>query len=178
MSRQYFADVLCDPPSVALTTITATSETVLVATMNTPIGANEPRAGKIYRLTVGGTLTTGTAGTLIITPRYGLTIGGTALGASPTQNYIPSITAAPFIFEYTLVFRTCSMAASGSTCVGSGVFVSGGAVATAGSCTTVLCSSTASVTVDTTVTSGLWIGITLSVTPSLIPHWCTWQSWN
>ena len=178
MSRQYFADVLIDPPSVALPTITATSETVLVPTMNTPIGANEPRAGKIYRLTVGGTCTTGTAGTLIIQPRFGLVIGGTALGVSPTQNYVPSITTAPFIFEYTLVFRTCSTVASSSTCVGAGVFCAGGAVATAASCTTVLCSSTGSVTVDTTVATGLWIGVTFSVTPSVIPHWCVWQSWN
>lgn len=178
MSRQYFADMLLDPPSVALPTITAITETVLVPTIYTPIGPNEPRAGKVYQLRVGGTCTTGTAGTLIVTPRFGLVIGGTALGPSPTQNYVPSITLAPFYFEYTLVFRTCSMVASSSTCVGSGFWSSNGAIATAASSTEVFCSSTGSVTVDTTVASALWIGVTFSVAPSVIPHWCTWQSLN
>ncbi len=162
-----------------MATITATSETVLVPTIFTPIPANEPRAGKIYKLSVGGTCTTGTAGTLIVTPRYGLVIGGVALGASPTQNYVPSITLAPFIFEYTLVFRSIGVAAgANSTCVGSGVWISNGAVATAASSTVVVASSTASVSVDTTIASGLWIGVTFSVAPSVIPHWMTWRALN
>lgn len=180
MSRQYFVDSPnTDPATAALATITATSETVLVPTIFTPIAAMEPRAGKAYRLCVGGTCTTGTAGTLIITPRLGLTISGAALGASPTQNYVPSITLAPFYFEYTLVFRTIGVAAgANSTCVGSGIWWSNGAVATAASSTVVVASSTASVSVDTTIAQALWIGVTFSVAPSVIPHWATWQSLN
>lgn len=178
MSRQYFADI-ADPPLAALPTITATTETVLVPTLFTQIPAMEPRAGKVYQLRVGGTCTTGAAGTLIITPRFGLVIGGVALGASPTQNYVPSITLAPFYFEYTLVFRTIGVAAGAtSTCVGTGMWHSNGAIATAASETAVLCGSTGSVSVDTTVATGLWIGVTFSVAPSVIPHWCTWQSLN
>ncbi len=172
-------DTPVDPPLAALPTITATTETVLIPTIFTPIPAMEPRAGKIYRLTVGGTATTGTAGTLTITPRYGLVIGGVALGASGAQNYVPSITTAPFLFEYTLVFRTIGVAAgANSTAVGTGRWSSGGAVATAASETAVLATSTASVSVDTTVASGLWIGVTFSVAPSVIPHWATWQTFN
>jgi len=179
MSRQYVADLTLDPPSAALPTITATSETVLVPTLFTQIPAMEPKAGKVYKLTVGGTCTTGAAGTLIITPRYGLVIGGVALGASPTQNYVPSITLAPFIFEYWLQFRSIGVAAGAtSTATGHGIWTSGGAVATASSATTVVCSSTASVSVDTTVASGLWIGVTFSVAPSVIPHFAIWQSLN
>lgn len=179
MGRQYFADTLTDPPSAALATITATTETVLVPTIFTPIPAMEPRVGKVYKLTVAGTCTTGTAGTLIITPRYGLVIGGVALGASPTQNYVPSITLAPFLFEYHLQFRTISVAAGAtSTAVGYGIWTSGGAVATAASATSVNVCSTASVNVDTTVASGLWIGVTFSVAPSVIPHSCIWQALN
>lgn len=178
MSRQYYADTIVEPIATALTTITATSETVLVPTIFTPIPANEPRAGKVYELTVGGTCTTGTAGTLIITPRYGLVIGGTALGASPTQNYVPSITLAPFIFRYWLTFRSIGLAGANSTAVGSGIWESNGAVATAASSTVVVASSTASVSVDTSVASGLWIGVTFSVAPSVIPHWHTWRSLN
>ncbi len=178
MSRQYFADVLTEPLSTAYATITATTETVLVPTLSTTIPANEPRAGKVYKLTVGGTCTTGLAGTLTITPRYGLVIGGVALGTSPVQNYVPSITLAPFIFEYWLTFRTIGQAGANSTAVGAGRWGSNGAVATAGSETAVVMSSTASISVDTSVASGLWIGVTFSVAPSVIPHWSMWQALN
>lgn len=179
MSRQYVADVPLDPPSAALPTITAITETVLVPTLFTQIPAMAPRAGKVYKLTVAGTCTTGLAGTLIITPRYGLVIGGVALGASPAQSYVPSITTAPFIFEYWLQFRTIGVAAGAtSTATGHGAWRSGGAVATASSATTVCVTSTASVSVDTTVASGLWIGVTFSVAPSVIPHFALWQEIN
>jgi hypothetical protein len=178
MSRQYLGDTLVDPLGVALTTITATSETVLVPTVLVGIGANEARAGKIWKLRVGGTCTTGTAGTLIITPRLGLVIGGASLGPSATQNYVPSITLAPFYFEYTLVCRALGLPGANSAFVGSGVWVSGGAVATAASSTTVIAGSTASVLADASIATGLWIGVTFSVAPSVIPHWHTWQSEN
>src|SRR5437016_14354897 len=124
MTRQYYADVLVDPQPAAFPTITATTETVLIPTLFTPIPALEPRAGKVYQLRVGGTCTTGTAGTLIITPRFGTVIGGVSLGASPTQNYVPSVTLAPFEFVYTLVFRTIGQAGANSTFVGSGKWIS------------------------------------------------------
>lgn len=179
MSRQYVADLTMDPPSAALPTITATTETVLVPTLFTPIGANEAKAGKVFKLTVGGTCTTGLAGTLTITPRFGLVIGGTSLGISGAQNYVPSITLAPFIFECYLQFRTIGIAAgANSTATVHYSWCSGGAVATASSSTTVMGSSTASVSVDTTVASALWIGVTFSVAPSVIPHFAAWQSLN
>lgn len=178
MSRQNFSDLLVDPSGTAFATITATTETVLVPTLWTPIPAMEPRAGKVYQLQVGGTCTTGTAGTLILTPRFGTVIGGVSLGVSPTQNYVPSISLAPFLFTYTLVFRTIGQAGANSTCVGSGTWVSNGAVATAASATEVICGSTASVSVDTSIANALWIGVTFSVAPSVIPLWHTWQSLN
>lgn len=181
MSNQTFTSlVVCDPPSSALPTITAITETVLIPTIFTTIPATSVRSGQILKLTVGGTCTTGVAGTLIITPRYGLVIGGTALGASPTQNYVPSVTTAPFIFEYYLQFGTIGVAAGANSKVyGWGKWMSGGAVATAASVTAVLLSSsTADVSVDTTVASGLWIGVTFSVAPSVIPRTALWQSVN
>jgi len=178
MTRQYFADLLLDPQPAALPTITAITETVLVPTLYTPIPAFEPRAGKVYRLEVGGTCTTGLAGTLTLTPRFGTVIGGVALGASPAQNYVPSITLAPFYFTYTLVFRSIGQAGANSTCVGTGSWESNGAAATASSQTGVVCGSTGSVSVDTTIANALWIGVTFSVAPSVIPHWATWRSLN
>jgi hypothetical protein len=179
MTRQYFRDVLTEPASSVFATITATSETVLIPTLWTPIPAFEPRAGKIYHLIVGGTVTTGTAGTLIIQPRLGTTISGVALGVSPTQNYVPSITTAPFLFEYYLVFRSVGQAGTNSKAVGTGMWRSGGAVATAASETMVLCSTTgADISVDTSIANALWIGVTFSVAPSVIPIWHVWESLN
>ena len=179
MTRQYFRDVLSEPLSAVSTTITATSETVLIPTLLTPIPAFEPKAGKVYHLVVGGTVTTGTAGTLIITPRLGTTISGTSLGVSPTQNYVPSITTAPFRFEYYLVFRSIGMPGANSKAVGYGVWESGGAVATAGSETSVHCGTVgADISVDTSIANALWIGVTFSVAPSVIPIWHVWESLN
>ena len=178
MSRQYFDDTLTEPVNADFTTITATSETVLIPTVYTPIPALEPRAGKVYELIVGGTVTTGTAGTLIITPRYGTVIGGVSIGVSPTQNYVPSITTAPFLFRYYLVIRALGLPGTNSTIYGAGQWVSGGAVATAASQTSVNVAGTATAAVDTTIASALWIGVTFSVAPSVIPKFHIWRSLN
>jgi hypothetical protein len=179
MSRQYFADTLTEPVNSAYTTITATTETVLIPTALTGIPANEPRAGKVYELWVGGTCTTGVAGTLIITPRYGLVIGGTSLGVSPTQNYVPSITTAPFLYHALLIIRSIGLPGANSTVTCSGKWESAGAVATAASQTSVQHTTVgAAISVDTSVASGLWIGLTFSVAPSLIPQWHIWRSLN
>jgi hypothetical protein len=179
MSRQYFADTLTEPVNAAYTTITATTETVLVPTVLTGIPANEPRAGKVYELTIGGTVTTGASGTMIITPRYGLVIGGTTLGASPTQTVVPSITTAPFLYRCLLVIRSVGLPGANSTVVCTGKWESGGAIATASSQTSVShCTTGAAVSVDTSVAAGLWIGVTFSVAPSVIPQWHLWRSLN
>jgi hypothetical protein len=150
---------------------------VLIPTALTPIPAGEPRPGKIYELIVGGTVTTGAAGTLIITPRYGLVIGGTTLTASPTQNYVPSITTAPFIYRCYLVIRSVGLPGANSTVLANGVWQSGGAVATAASETAVLHYGS-SAAIDVSVASGLWIGVTFSVAPSVVPQWHVWRSLN
>lgn len=177
MATQNFRSLIIAGPTANLPTITATTETVLIPTIFTPIPAMDARPSTVYKLTVGGTCTTGTAGTLIITPRYGLVIGGTALTASAAQNYVPSISLAPFLYECTVFIRTVGVAAgANSTVICTGKWSSLGAIATASSETSVHHTSTASVSVDTTVASGLWIGVTFSVAPSVIPLWATWES--
>lgn len=179
MSRQYFADTLNEPIGVDHATITATTETVLIPTIFTPIPAFEPRVGKVYELIVCGTVTTGTAGTLILTPRFGTTVSGVSLGVSPTQNYVPSITTAPFVFKYYLTFRTIGGAGTNSTALGYGSWQSNGATATAASETAVYCGTVGSaVAVDTTIAQALWIGVTFSVAPSVIPKLHCWRSLN
>lgn len=177
MANQNFRSLILPGPTANLPTITATTETVLIPTIFTPIAAMDPNASADYVLTVGGTCTTGTAGTLIITPRYGLVIGGTALTASAAQNYVPSITLAPFLYVCHLYIRSLGVAAgANSNVICTGMWSSGGAIATASSQTTVMHTSTASVAVDTTTTSGgLWVGVTFSVAPSVIPLWATWE---
>jgi hypothetical protein len=178
MSRQYFDDTLTEPINADFATITAITETVLIPTVYTPINAMEPRAGKVYELIVGGTCTTGTAGTLTITPRYGTVIGGVSIGISPVQNYVPSVTTAPFFFRYLLGFRSIGIAGANSVVFGCGQWVSGGAIATAASQTTVNIAATATASVDTTVAAALWIGVTFSVAPSVIPKFHMWRSLN
>jgi len=179
VSRQYFGDVLIEPVASAYTTITATTETVLVPTALVPIPANEPRAGKIYELTVGGTFTSGASGTMTITPRYGLVIGGTSLGASGAQTVVPSITTAPFIYRCLLVIRSIGLPGANSTVICTGKWESAGAAGTASSQTSVHHGTVgAAISVDTSVAAGLWIGLTVSVAPSIIPLWHVWRSLN
>ncbi len=177
MSRQYFADTLTEPVGSAYTTITATSETVLIPTVLTSIAPNEPRAGKVYELQVGGTCTTGASGTLIIQPRYGLVIGGISLGASPTQTVVPSVTTAPFWYRCLLIIRSVGLPGTNSTVLCSGEWHSNGAVATAAS-ETAVSHYGSSASVDVSIASGLWIGVTFSITPSVIPQWHMWRSLN
>jgi hypothetical protein len=61
---------------------------------------------------------------------------------------------------------------------GSGDWESGGAAATAASATAVVVGGTATASVDTSVASALWIGVTFSVAPSVIPKWHVWRSVN
>jgi hypothetical protein len=170
--------VLVEPLGVDYTTITATTETVLIPTALTPIPANEPRTGKVYELIVGGTCTTGASGTLTITPRFGTAIGGVSIGASGAQTVVPSITTAPFLFRYLMIFRAVGLPGTNSVVYGTGEWGSGGAVATAASATTVYIGGTSTASVDVSVASALWIGVTFSIAPSVIPKWHVWRSLN
>jgi hypothetical protein len=175
---QVFRGTQVDPQPAAFPTITATTETVLIPTLFTPIPALGMRASQVWKLTVGGTCTTGASGTMVITPRYGTVIGGVSLTASAAQTVVPSITLAPFIYEAWLIFRSLGQAGTNSSVVCTGKWLQLGAIATAASQTSVTHTSTASVSVDTTVAAALWIGVTFSVAPSIIPLWHLWEPVN
>jgi hypothetical protein len=179
MSRQYFADVITEPLGTVFATITATSETVLIPTIVTPIPAGSMRVGQVYELLVGGTCTTGASGTLTVTPRFGTAIGGTSLGASNAQTVVPSITTAPFLLRAYLVCTALGQAGANSSVRCHGNWNSGGAAATAASETAVWFGTVgAAVSVDASVAQALWIGVTFSVAPSVIPQWHVWRTWN
>jgi hypothetical protein len=179
MARQYFADFTADPPLANLTVIVATTETALWnAAQFTPISANDCRPGKVYRVTAGGIVSTGASGTLIITPRFGLTVGaGVTMGASGAQTVPVSVTNVPWLLDFLCVCRAVGAAGANSTVVGTGRFTMQGTLATAGSGTTVAFGGTPA-TVDVSVATGITIGWTLSVAGSCTPQFAFIQPLN
>lgn len=162
--------------------MTATVETILIPLVCCPIPAFEPRAGKTYEYVLGGTCTTGTAGTLTLTARIGTsgTVGSnTQIAISPVQNYVPSITTAPFLLRAYLVYRSIGLPGANSTAVCYGDWHSGGAVATAASETAVSLGTVgAAVAVDASIAQNFQVNATFSVAPSVIPKFHLWRSLN
>lgn len=180
MSRQYFQDVIIDPPTANLSAVTATVETGLwnVAQFS-PIHAFDAYkgVGKIYKLSAGGIYSTSTSGTLTITPRIGTTTSGITLGASVAQTVPVSLTNEAWRMEFDLVIRTLGAPGANSTAIGTGCFWGGGAAATAASSCVVPFGGT-SATADFSVETGIFIGWTLSVAGSCTPQYVYIQSLN
>lgn len=179
MSRQYFQDLLADPPIANLTAVVATVETILWnVSQFTPIAPNDCRPGKIYKVTAGGIVTTGASGTLTITPRFGLTVAaGITMGASIAQTVPVSLTNVPWELSFTAVCRTVGAPGANSTMIGTGTFSMAGTAATAGSGMNVNFGGT-SATVDVSIATGVCIGWTLSVAGSVTPQFAFLQSLN
>jgi hypothetical protein len=196
MARQYFNSQLADSLIVAASTGSITSLTGIFtpaqAQQAFPIGFGlaSPFAGQVYHFAMGGILTTGTTGTMVITPVFGPSTaqtaltGATVLGASAAQTYTASQTNIPWFLEGKLVFRTISQVATSSTVWCSGSFWSVGAIASAGSAWVQTFGSTAAVSVDTTGTGtagsfgALNFGITFSVAGTVTAEWTSMQSLN
>lgn len=180
MSRQYFADVLADPPNADLTAVVATVETGLWnVSQFTPIGGGDARDRKIYEVTAGGIWSTAAgASTLVITPRFGTTTGGITLGASGAQTVPVSLANVPWRLQFTLVVRNVGAPGGNSTIVGTGNFWSQGTLATAGSGFTIPFGGTIVTTADLSVASGLFFGWTLSVAGSCTPRYAFIRSLN
>ncbi len=179
MSRQGFASVLLDPPIANLTAVTATSETALwSAAQFTPIGANDASAGKIYKVTAGGIMSFAATGTLIITPRWGLTVGaGITMGGSVVALTTPGATTAhPWLLEFYAVVRTVGAPGANSTVMGTGVFHTG--IPSAGSLPATQTFGGTSATVDVSIATGITIGWTLSVAGTVTPQYAFIQSLN
>jgi hypothetical protein len=179
MSRQYFQDLLAEPPIANLTAVTATSETALWLTSQyTPIPANDARPGKIYRVTAGGIMSFAATGTLIITPRFGLTVAaGITMGASVVALTTPGATTAhPWTLDFTCVVRTVGAAGVNSTVIGCGAFHTG--IPAAGSLPATQVFGGTSATVDVSIATGICIGWTLSVAGTITPMYAYIQSIN
>ena len=146
------------------TAITGVAETAMFPVAQySGWAANQLRAGQVWHLTASGILTTAGAspGNLTITPRYGTTTGGVALGASAATAFAASATNVAWRLEYDFIIRTIGNAGTNSTCVGNGFFGTTVAAITAATGNTIYFGSTASVSVDTSISSGLFIGVTM-----------------
>lgn len=180
MSRQYFEDLIIDPPTANLAAVTATVETGLwnVAQFS-PIHAFDgyKGVGKIYRLCAGGIFSTGASGTLTITPRVGTTTSGVTLGASIAQTVVASLTNEAWFLHSIWVVRSLGAPGANSVINGTGIWNGGGTAATAASNNTVVFGGTPA-TCDLSVETGIFIGWTLSVAGSCTPQFVTMQSLN
>lgn len=184
MSRQYFQDVIIDPPLANLTAITAASETPLWnVPAYSPIHAFDAYkgAGKIYKLTAGGILSTAasTPGTLQINPRVGTSVGGTTMGASTVTGTLPtSLTNVPWWLEFQMVIRSIGVPGSTSTCIGTGYCQFQSLNTSPVSDFTIFFGGTQA-TADFSLETGITIGWLWSVTTnSITPQWVSMQSLN
>jgi hypothetical protein len=193
MARQYFNSQSADSLIVSASTGSITTITNIFTTAQAeqafpiPYGiGNGPFAGQIFNFAFGGICTTGTTGTILITPWFGGGGTGTGvnLGASVAQTYTASQTNVPFIVEGYIAFRTISNAATSSTCWLTGLFTSVGAAATAGSGWALAFGSTSAVSVDTSglasshTYGALNFSITASVASTVTAEWTSMQSLN
>jgi hypothetical protein len=177
MGRQYYQDVIAEPPLADLAAITATTETQLWAPAQfTPIYANDMKPGKIYRCTAGGIMSFAATGALTITPRFGTSIAGTTLGASIAKTTPGATTALAWFLQFDLICRSLGAAGANSTVIGHG-FIGINALTTAGSEFFQTFGGTQA-SVDATVASALCIGWTLSVAGTVTPKYVSWVSLN
>lgn len=146
------------------TAITGTAEAAMFPVAQySGFSANQLRSGQIWHLTAFGILTTAGAspGNLTITPRFGTSTSGTSLGASAATAFTASASNVAWRLEYDLIVRTIGNAGANSTVVGNGHFHTTVAAIAASVGNDVPFGSTASVSVDTSVASGLFIGVTM-----------------
>jgi hypothetical protein len=180
MSRQYFEDVINDPPIAnASTGLVATTEELLWAPTDfTRIPANDARPGKVYKVTAGGICTFASTGLISFTPRLGLLVSSPTMGVTVVPLNVPGVvTANAWHLEFTCVCRTIGAAGANSTFIGSG-FCSMGGLATAGQSHTVVEFGGTVATADASIATGIAISKTLTVAGSFTCQWVFIQSLN
>ena len=171
MAFQSFMNLSVVPPIANQTAVTATTETILWNVSNySPIGANEAYPGKAWRLTAGGIMSFASTGTLIITPRFGLTVAaGITMGASVVALTTPGATTAhSWFMDMVCVCRTVGAPGVNSTVMCNGTFSTG--IPSAGSLPATQSFGGTSATVDVSIATGICIGWTLSVAGTVTPQ--------
>lgn len=197
MARQYFNSQLADSSIVSAAITPGTTKTFLFTQaranqffpLPAGLGVSSPFAGQIFSFALGGLITTPGSGSLIIEATHGpgssATAGGSGMGPSAAQLLTPSLVAVPWRIEGEIVYRTIASSALGSTAWLTGVFMSQGVIATAGSGWSSPFGSVAPVSVDTSGLSSadlfgaLNFYFTFSVTGATISaEWTSFGSRN
>lgn len=132
----------------------------------TAIPANDARAGKVYRLNMGGRYGNTATPTVIFTPRWGnspTVATNITLGASGTFTTITGTTALPYLVEFTMVIRTAPPGATLGTGIGTGR-VSLGIPVTSSQFVTDLYVGNTAATIDTTGSGTAGCGLTMNLT--------------
>ena len=177
MALQGFRSITNQVMTVSPTALVATSEEVLVPTLYTGIAANESYGGKVWKLSCGGIMSWASTGTLTLTPRVGLVIGGVTLGVSVTALTTPGATTAhAWYLQFVLVCRTIGAVGVNSTFIGTGMFWSSG-IGTLGTSTGQSLGGT-SASADASIATGIWMGKTLSVAGSITTQYSIFESLN
>lgn len=168
MDRQQFVGgPYIDPPVANLTTLTATTiEDLWPGITWTPIFANEAKAGRIYCVRAGGTISL-TGGTGIITPQWGP--AGTTLGVSLTVGTVTAAIAAWWL-QFDLCFRVIGAAGANTTCIGTGLMAFNGGVVSGTANPNLIVFGGTSASVDSTINGNVTIRKTLSAANSVIPQ--------
>ena len=146
------------------TAVTGTTEAAMwPIAQYTGFAANQLRGGQKWKLTAFGKISTASSsqGNITLTPRFGTSSGGTALGASAATALAASASNVPWLLEYWFTFRTVGSAGANSTMVGAGRFESTVAAIAASTGNVIVFGSTGSVSVDLSVASGLYMGVTM-----------------
>lgn len=169
LGRQGFADApYIDPPVANLATLSGTViEDMWPGITWTPIFANDAKAGKIYSVRAGGTISL-TGGTAIITPQWGP--AGTTLGASLTVGTVTTTIAAWYL-AFDLVFRVIGAAGANSTCIGTGYMMWNGGVVSGTANPNMIVFGGTSASVDSTINGNITIRKTFSAVNSVIPQY-------
>jgi hypothetical protein len=166
MGRQLFGDgPYVDAPVAPLTALTlSTIEPLWPSITWTPIFANDAKAGKIYCVRAGGTISL-TGGTAIITPAWGP--AGTTLGVSLTVGTVTNAITAWYL-SFDLLVQSVGGAGANSKVIGTGTMAWNGGVVSGAANANAISFGGTQASVDTTINGSITISKTLSTTNSVI----------
>src|SRR6266403_5000149 len=105
-------DVIQEPVLTDLLTINTTGDALMwTVAGSTPINANDARPGKMYKVTAGGIMTLpANTGTLTLTPRMGLAVGSSSMGASGALTSPGANTNRPWYLDLYVLCRAVAAA--------------------------------------------------------------------
>jgi hypothetical protein len=175
-------DVLQEPILADLLTINTTTDQLMwtVAT-STPINANDARPGKLYKVTAGGIMTLpANTGTLTLTPRVGLTVTSSSLGASGALTSPGANTNRPWFLDlYVLCRAVAAAGGANSTFIGWGALHATGLLPTGSAPFVLPFGGTSVATVDVGIATGIGVSANWTTTAgSITTQFATIQSLN